>query len=444
MPIATVLALYATLLPIFGKGCLNADVTALPAADRLHTAPLLRKSRVCVLLDAALFVSFIIAVLLHLGLLAEMGAAVVVVFIRALALSTLLSLVPLTVIWFLDRREREAPVFYVAAFLWGGCIATAVVLPFNTAFLHLIDRWIAFHPVVTEILGPDAAVLLAAPLSAPITEELAKGTGVALIFWLLQDEFDNMRDGFVYGGLVGAGFNWFESAMYVAQGYAEHGRALYGLQLGSRYALFGLAGHVMFTGLFGLFLGFGIQTKRRWLRALAPLVGLMLAIAAHMLNNALPLFEALAAAAHGEPLGSEPGAGGERLPDMGFLEAFLSATIIDLTIFAPFVLMIAVALWRGGMWERRVIREELVSEVGRTVTPGEYEAILGDRILRTRRIDNLHPARSAALVNAQHELAFRKRRVRDRGGDPEQDPLAAGWREDIRRLRLSGLTEPSS
>ena len=129
---------------------------------------------------------------------------------------------------------------------------------------------------------------------------------------------------------------------------------------------------------------------------------------------------------------------------MGFLEAFLSATIIDLTIFAPFVLMIAVALWRGGMWERRVIREELVSEVGRTVTPGEYEAILGDRILRTRRIDNLHPARSAALVNAQHELAFRKRRVRDRGGDPEQDPLAAGWREDIRRLRLSGLTEPSS
>jgi hypothetical protein len=42
---------------------------------------------------------------------------------------------------------------------------------------------------------------------------------------------------------------------------------------------------------------------------------------------------------------------------------------------------------------------------------------------------------SAALINAQHELAFRKRRARDEGNDPETDFLAGGWREDIRRLR---------
>jgi hypothetical protein len=48
----------------------------------------------------------------------------------------------------------------------------------------------------------------------------------------------------------------------------------------------------------------------------------------------------------------------------------------------------------------------------------------------------MHPRESAALVNAQHELAFRKRRVRDEGNDPERDGLVAGWREDIRRLRL--------
>jgi hypothetical protein len=38
-------------------------------------------------------------------------------------------------------------------------------------------------------------------------------------------------------------------------------------------------------------------------------------------------------------------------------------------------------------------------------------------------------------VNAQHELAFRKRRVRDAGGDPERDALVAGWRAEIGRLR---------
>jgi protease PrsW len=194
----------------------------------------------------------------------------------------------------------------------------------------------------------------------------------------------------------------------------------------------------MFTGLFGLFLGIAVQTQRRWLRVLAPLVGLMLAIVAHMLNNALPLFDALAAAAHGQPLGGEPRAYGEQLPDMGFVEAFLSGTLIDLTVFAPFALLVALALWRSGVWERRVIREELASEIGRSVTPREYESIMADGILRTRRIDQLHPTRSAALVNAQHELAFRKRRVKDRGDDPEQDALVAGWRQDVQRLRRAG------
>jgi hypothetical protein len=56
-------------------------------------------------------------------------------------------------------------------------------------------------------------------------------------------------------------------------------------------------------------------------------------------------------------------------------------------------------------------------------------------ILRTRRIDPTRPRASAALVNAQHELAFRKRRVKDEGKDPERDDLAAGWRDEIRNLR---------
>jgi hypothetical protein len=218
----------------------------------------------------------------------------------------------------------------------------------------------------------------------------------------------------------------------VAQGYSQYGIAPYGMQLGGRYALFGLGGHAMFTGIFGAFLGLAIQTRRRWLRILAPIAGLVLAIAAHMLNNALPLLVALAGAAAGEhPPGHEP------LPDMGFLDAFLSGTLIQLTIFLPFLVITALALWRSGVWERRVIREELAGEVERTVSPREYEEIVGDRMLRTRRINPRRQRASAALVNAQHELAFRKRRVRDEGKDPEDDPLVDGWRKEIRRLRAA-------
>jgi RsiW-degrading membrane proteinase PrsW (M82 family) len=390
----------------------------------------LRRSGVCIKICAALIVVLALATLIQLGVLASMRPDVVGVYYRALAYSSVLATVPLAVLWFIDRRERENPWLFAAAFLWGGIIATAIALPFNTAFFLLVDSWVAHHPAVKRMLGPDAVIMLAAPISGPIAEELVKALGVLLLFWLLRAEFDNMRDGIVYGALVGLGFNWFEAALYVAQGYAEHGAAPFGAQLGGRYALFGLGGHALFTGIFGASLGLAIQTRRRWLRILAPIAGLVLAIAAHMFNNALPLLVTLAGAAAGEPPPER-----ERAPNLGFLEAFASQSLTGLAIFLPFFLLMALAVWRSGVWERRVIREELAEEIGRAVSPGEYQEIVDDRMFRTRRIDPMHRRASAALVNAQNELAFRKRRVRDEGKDPERDGLTAGWRDEIRHLR---------
>jgi len=392
----------------------------------------LRRSGVSKAITAALLVILAFATLVQLAVFTSMPPGLFSVFLRALALSTLLAMLPLAMLWFLDRRERESPWLFAAAFLWGGLIATALALPFNTAFFKLMDEWLAHHPMIAVILGPEASLMLAAPISAPIAEESAKALGVLLLFWLLRAEFDNMRDGLVYGALVGLGFTWFEAALYVANVYAKFGVAAYGLQLGARYALFGLGGHAMFTALFGASLGLALQTRRKWLRILAPIAGLCLAIAAHMLNNALPLFATLARIAAGK-LPSES----EQIPDVGFFQAFVSGSLIQLTIFVPFLLIMALAVWRSGVWERRVIREELANEVGRSVTPEEYQAIASDRMLRTRRVDRKHQQASAALVNAQNELAFRKRRVRNEGGDPERDSLVAGWREDIRRSRLA-------
>lgn len=237
---------------------------------------------------------------------------------------------------------------------------------------------------------------------------------------------------FVYGGLVGLGFNWFEAALYVAQGFAEDGIPPYGAQLGARYALFGFGGHALFTGLFGAFLGPGLQARRTWIRYLAPPTGLVLAISAHMLNNALPLFLALAGAADGEPPpGHEPP------PDVSFLQAFWGGTLLDLTLHLPFLLIMAIAVWRSGVWERRVIREELADETAPdgAVMPHEYQDIVTDRIFRTRRIQTMRPRASAALVNAQNELAFLKHRLKDNGLDPDRDPLVVAWRGEIARLR---------
>jgi RsiW-degrading membrane proteinase PrsW (M82 family) len=378
----------------------------------------------------ALIAILAFAGLIHLTLLAATREDVVVVFFRALALSSLLSLLPLTLLWLLERRERRAPWLFATGFLWGGCIATAFAFVFNTAFFGLVDQWVSHRPDLIWLLGPDASMLLAAPISAPIAEEFVKALGVVVIFWILHAEHDGVRDGIVYGALVGAGFNWFEAALYVAQGYAEYGFPPYGLQLGARYALLGLGGHAMLTGMFGAFFGLAVQTRRTWVRVLAPIFGLVLAIAAHMVNNALPLIAAIANVAAGEPPRR-----GEPPPDVDFLEAFWSHSALELILFLPFLLIAVLALWRSSIRERQVIKEELAGEALNIVSPSEYQAVLGDHILQTRRINPMSPRASAALVNAQHELGLRKRRVRERGKDPRSDDLVAGWREDIRRLR---------
>jgi hypothetical protein len=119
------------------------------------------------------------------------------------------------------------------------------------------------------------------------------------------------------------------------------------------------------------------------------------------------------------------------------LQAFWGGTLLDLTLHLPFLLIMAVAVWRSGVWERRVIREELADDIGPdgAVTPREYADIVADRIFRTRRIQMMRPRASAALVNAQHELAFRKHRLKDNGQDPDQESLVVAWRREIARLR---------
>src|SRR5207245_1839024 len=281
----------------------------------------LRRPGVCVAIGVALLAVLSIAASIQLDLIRAMRSDIASVFFRALCLSSLLATVPIAVLWFLDRRERETPWLFAVTFFWGACIATGLALPFNTAFSGIVDAWVAQNPVMEQVLGPDAGSMLAAPISAPIVEELTKALGVLAVFWLLRAEFDNMRDGFVYGALV---------------------------------------------------------------------------LGAHFWNNALPLLFALAGAAAGEP----PPSGHEPPPDVGFLRAFVSGSLSELTTFLPFVVIMTLALWRSGVWERRVIREELAEEVGRTVSPDEYDQVVRDRALRTRRIARMHRRESAALVHA--------------------------------------------
>src|SRR5262245_14856757 len=213
------------------------------ASDRLLLGSPLRQRRYAVAVIAVLVVVLVFAILVQFLSLGHLRPAVLEVFASALFLASILSIVPLAIIWFLDRRERESGWLMAAAFLWGAVIATGLALPLNNAILEAVKAWLAVNPQVAQAVGDEAALPIGAPIAGPLVEETIKGLGLLLLFLLLRDEFDNARDGLVYGALIGLGFTWVESSLYVAQGFAEYGVAPYGLQLGARYALLGLGGH---------------------------------------------------------------------------------------------------------------------------------------------------------------------------------------------------------
>jgi hypothetical protein len=116
---------------------------------------------------------------------------------------------------------------------------------------------------------------------APITEEVFKGIAVLGVYLIWRREFDSVLDGIVYGGLVGFGFAAIENVLY----FLETDVAV----IIVRTVVFGL-NHAFYTSLTGIGFGIARHSPKRFVRFLAPLGGLILAIAAHATHNTTLIF----------------------------------------------------------------------------------------------------------------------------------------------------------
>src|SRR5579862_1104024 len=179
----------------------------------------------------------------------------------------------------LDRYEREPLLTLLGAFLWGAVIAIPPSLfierQVSAALMPLVTAW----PLVSHASGALPGVVALALLQAAnagITEEIVKGIGLALLLLVLRDEFDNVTDGLIYGALVGAGFAMVENIVY----FALSPRADLAVLLVGRVAL-GWLSHSTFTALFGAGLGYLREARAHRWQWLAPLGGLLAAIALH-------------------------------------------------------------------------------------------------------------------------------------------------------------------
>jgi protease PrsW len=189
-----------------------------PASYALAGSPL-RKPWAAALILGALAILIVFALLQIISIFAFAPANILRVFFSALGLALLAGLPALALIWYLDRREREAPWLFFGALLWGMLVATGLALFLNGEGALLIFNFFTRSGLAGEVPSQDAAhaVLqyLTAVLVGPPVEEIVKGLALVLLIWLLRGEFNNMRDGIIYGALVGLGFNMMETAFYI-------------------------------------------------------------------------------------------------------------------------------------------------------------------------------------------------------------------------------------
>lgn len=370
------------------------------------------------------------------------------IFLLALLAAAALALPGLGFLWWLDRNERETPLVFFGIFLFGVVVSVGLALliagPAGNGLLQGLGLTPAdarsFDPLSQstlplEQIGRAEIVKLSfsRAIVPPLFEEAVKVLALLLLILFLRAEFDSVRDGIIYGALVGLGFMVAETAYYVTDGFLRTGTLAFGQQLAARFYFLGLNGHTLFGALMGAGFGLARQTSARWMKFFAPVAFVILALAAHLVQNTLTISVAGLVSTF---LGFENTPPGQ-MPSVALWLCMGTGALFTLGLFYAAVLEL---LQEGGRWEQAVVRAELVEEIGTAVTPEEYHLIEAEWGWGPRVIPNFPSAAGRRIANAQNELALRKWRVRQDGGDPAEDALVAAWRQDIMAFRRSDGT----
>jgi RsiW-degrading membrane proteinase PrsW (M82 family) len=286
-------------------------------------------------------------------------------------------------IYRLDLYEREPVSLALGAFVWGAFAATSLSLS--------AAGW---DQVVADAFGATFSGRWGPAITAPLVEETLKGVGVVLIYLIARDELDDVMDGFVYGALVGLGFAVVEDVLYFMAAFGgTPAGVLEGFYV--RVVSSGLYGHVLYTGLVGMAVGYVVtrRTKRTLGRRLLVAAGLCgLAVAAHALWNS-PLLDLLP---------TEPIEGAEWL----MVPVALAAKGL------PLLLLVAIALRLAHRRERRWLDDALTAEV-------PFDGISADELATLR-----DPARRRAATRAMRARAGRRAADLQRRLQREQINLA--------------------
>ena len=175
-------------------------------------------------------------------------------------------------VW-LDRGQPHRGLLLVGGFLWGAVVASLL----SAALNDVLSTWLG----VT--VGRDDARTLAPVVGAPFIEEVAKGVALWGLVLARRPALATVRDGIVYGGLIGVGFAMTENVHYLLRTAVFGGPEPFAVAAYQR--VLGSLCHPLFTASLGAGLGWARTATPPRTRRLAPVLGFAAAVAQHMIWN---------------------------------------------------------------------------------------------------------------------------------------------------------------
>ncbi|MBE2222943.1 MAG: PrsW family intramembrane metalloprotease [Anaerolineae bacterium] len=196
------------------------------------------------------------------------------VLIISILAATLPVLVYISLIYWVDRYEKEPGWLLTATFLWGAVPSVIIAYVANSVL------GMPFY-LLTSAATADTLV---ASFIAPIVEESIKGAAVLGIFLFWKDEIDSPLDGIIYGAMVGLGFALVENVIYYVAQYQAGGLEAWGWNVFFRGLVFGL-NHALYTGMTGLGIATALMSTNPLVKIGAPIAGWATAVLLHTIHN---------------------------------------------------------------------------------------------------------------------------------------------------------------
>jgi RsiW-degrading membrane proteinase PrsW (M82 family) len=186
-----------------------------------------------------------------------------------------------SILYWLDRYEKEPLLLLGGVFLWGAIIAAGSAFIINTFF------GVGIFLFTNSSFATDLAT---GSFVAPLVEETLKGLAVLAVFLVFRREFDSVLDGIIYAGVAALGFAATENTYYIyTYGFQENGwNGLLSLAF-IRVILVGWQ-HPFYTSFTGIGLAASRLNKNWFVRIIAPLLGLSLGMFTHAFHNTVAVF----------------------------------------------------------------------------------------------------------------------------------------------------------